>query len=171
MAKDLLEQARKEINEVDKEMAELFVRRMRAAELVAQYKKERGLSILDEAREMEVIRRNSTMIEDDQIREYYVRFLRDTVSVSRMYQSRLMEGMKIAYSGTEGAFAHIAACKLYHKEKYTDAAPYLYYLKSRGHAMVHPETDALLGDMLLKLKEEGEDAAFAYVRREILKKK
>jgi len=37
--------------------------------------------------------------------------------------------------------------------------------------MVHPETDALLGDMLLKLKEEGEEAAFAYVRREILKKK
>ena len=65
----------------------------------------------------------------------------------------------------------IAACKLYHKEKYTDAAPYLYYLKSKGNAMIQPETDALLGDMLLKLKEEGEDAAFTYVRREILKKK
>ena len=113
MAKDLLEQARKEINEVDKEMAELFVRRMRAAELVAHYKKERGLAILDEVREAEVIRRNSAMIEDEQIREYYVRFLQDTMSVSRMYQSRLMEGMKVAYSGTEGAFAHIAACKLY----------------------------------------------------------
>lgn len=113
MAKDLLEQARKEINEVDKEMAELFVRRMRAAELVAQYKKERGLAILDEVREAEVIRRNSAMIEDEQIREYYVRFLQDTMAVSRMYQSRLMEGMKVAYSGTEGAFAHIAACKLY----------------------------------------------------------
>ena len=84
MAKDLLEQARKEINEVDKEMAELFVRRMRAAELVAQYKKERGLAILDEVREAEVIRRNSAMIEDEQIREYYVRFLQDTMSVSRM---------------------------------------------------------------------------------------
>ena len=113
MAKDLLEQARKEINEVDKEMAELFVRRMRAAELVAQYKKERGLAILDEVREAEVIRRNSAMIEDEQIREYYVRFLQDTMAVSRMYQSRLMEGMKVAYSGTEGAFAHIATCKLY----------------------------------------------------------
>ena len=65
----------------------------------------------------------------------------------------------------------IAACKLYHKEKYTDAAHYLYYLKSKGNAMIQPETDALLGDMLLKLKEEGEDAAFTYVRREILKKK
>ena len=113
MAKDLLEQARKEINEVDKEMAKLFIRRMRAAEMVAEYKKERGLAILDKAREDEVIRRNSAMIEDEQIREYYVRFLQDTMATSRLYQSRLMEGMKVAYSGTEGAFAHIAACKLY----------------------------------------------------------
>lgn len=113
MAKDLLDKARKEINEIDKKMAELFVKRMRAAEMVAEYKKERGLAILDETREAEVIRRNSAMVDDDLIREYYVRFLKDTMAVSRSYQSRLMEGMKVAYSGTEGAFAHIAACKLY----------------------------------------------------------
>ena len=113
MAKDSLEKARKEINEIDKEMAELFVRRMHAAEAVADYKKDRGLAILDEVREAEVIRRNSALVEDDRIREYYVRFLKDTMAVSRSYQSRLMEGMKVAFSGTEGAFAHIAACKLY----------------------------------------------------------
>lgn len=113
MAKDLLEKARKEINEIDKEMAELFVRRMHAAEAVAEYKKERGLAILDEARENEVIRRNSALVEEDAIREYYVNFMKSTMAVSRAYQGRLMEGMKVAYSGTEGAFAHIAACKLY----------------------------------------------------------
>ena len=113
MAKDSLEKARKEINEIDKEMAELFVRRMRAAEAVAEYKKERGLSILDEARENEVIKRNSALVEDEAIREYYVNFLRDTMATSRAYQARLMKGMRIAFSGTEGAFAHIAACKLY----------------------------------------------------------
>lgn len=113
MANDSLDKARKEINKIDKEMAELFVRRMRAAEAVAEYKKERGLAILDETRENEVIRRNSSLVEDDKIREYYVNFLRDTMAVSRAYQSRLMEGMKVAFSGTEGAFAHIAACKLY----------------------------------------------------------
>jgi chorismate mutase/prephenate dehydratase len=113
MAKDLLDKTRKEINEIDRQMAELFVRRMRAAEDVAEYKKERGLAILDEARENEVIRRNSALVEDDALREYYVSFLRNTMAVSRAYQSRLMEGMKVAYSGTEGAFAHIAACKLY----------------------------------------------------------
>ena len=113
MANDSLDKARKEINEIDRQMAELFVRRMKAAEAVAEYKKERGLAILDEVRENEVIVRNSAFVEDDGIREYYVSFLRNTMAVSRAYQSRLMEGMRVAFSGTEGAFAHIAACKLY----------------------------------------------------------
>jgi len=108
-----LDKARKIINEVDGKMAELFVERMKAAEMVAEYKKERGLSILDEAREEEVVRRNSALIEDDTLREYYIQFLRNNMAVSRSYQSRLMEGMKVAFSGTEGAFAHIAASKLY----------------------------------------------------------
>lgn len=134
MANDLLEKARIEINGIDKEMAELFVRRMRAAELVAEYKKERGLAILDEVREAEVIRKNSALVEDEKIREYYVRFLQDTMAISRSYQSRLMEGMRVAYSGTEGAFAHIAACKLYPTAKkvaYGDFSE-AYYAVERG---------------------------------------
>ena len=113
MANNSLDKARKAINEIDKKMAELFVQRMRCAEEVAEYKKERGLSILDTAREEEVVRRNSAYIDDEILREYYVNFLRENMAISRAYQSRLMEGMKIAYSGTEGAFAHIAASKLY----------------------------------------------------------
>ncbi len=109
----LLDKARKEINEIDAEMAKLFVRRMRAAESVAEYKKERGLAIFDAAREEEVIRRNSAMVEDEILRAYYVNFLQNNMAVSRAYQSRLLEGMKVAYSGAEGAFAHIATEKLY----------------------------------------------------------
>ena len=114
MAKETsLDKARKIINEVDAEMRELFIKRMRAAEMVAEYKKERGLGILDTQREAEVIRRNSELVSDVAIREYYVSFLKNNMAVSRAYQSRLMEGMKVAFSGTEGAFAHIAAENLY----------------------------------------------------------
>ncbi len=108
-----LDEARRKINEIDREMTDLFVKRMKAAEAVAEYKMERGLAIYDAAREEEVIRRNSELIEDERIREYYVNFLRNNMAVSREYQSRIMTGLKIAYSGTEGAFAHIAASKLY----------------------------------------------------------
>ena len=42
-----LEEARKSINEIDAEIAKLFEKRMEASKLVAEYKKENGLSILD----------------------------------------------------------------------------------------------------------------------------
>ena len=60
-----LEEARKIINEVDAQMAQLFVKRMRAAEMVYEHKKEFGLPILDQKREDAVIEKNSAYIEDD----------------------------------------------------------------------------------------------------------
>ena len=65
----------------------------------------------------------------------------------------------------------IAACRVYLKEKYTDASAYDYYMRSRGHILIHPETAAELEEMLRRLKEEGEDAAFAYVRRRLREEK
>ena len=105
--------AREKINEIDKEIRKLFVERMKASELVAEYKQEHGLEILDPIREAEVIRRNSESVENDVYREYYVNFLKSTMALSRAYQARLINGMRVAYSGTEGAYAHIAACKLF----------------------------------------------------------
>ena len=108
-----LEEARKIINEVDREMAELFVRRMRAAELIFEHKKEFGLPILDEKREAAVIEKNSALISDEVIREYYIDYIKNLMSVSRSYQYRMQSGLKVAYSGVEGAFAHIAAGRVF----------------------------------------------------------
>lgn len=108
-----LEKARETINRVDSEMAALFTERMRAAEQVAAYKKEHGLPITDAEREAAVIRNGAQQVDDPILREYYVRFIQETMALSRAYQSRLLEGMRVAYSGTEGAFAHIATGKLF----------------------------------------------------------
>ena len=110
---DGLQEARKIINEVDAQMAELFVRRMQAAEMVAEYKQAHGMPILDAAREEEVIRNGAERVERDELRGYYMDFMRDTMAISRRYQQKLLHGMKVAYSGVEGAFAHIAADKLF----------------------------------------------------------
>ena len=110
---DLLQEARKIINDVDTQMAELFVRRMQAAQMVAAYKKAHGMPILDAAREEAVIRNGSARVEDELLRAYYTDFMRNTMAVSRRYQHRLLCGMKVAYCGTEGAFAHIAAHQLF----------------------------------------------------------
>lgn len=108
-----LTQARKIINEVDSEMAKLFEKRMDAARMVAEYKKERGLQVTDAQREEELILRNTQMIENEEYRQYYVSFLRDTIEISKKFQHRLLDGMRVAFSGVEGAFANIAANKVF----------------------------------------------------------
>lgn len=110
---DKLEKARSIINEVDAQMAELFVKRMRAVETVYEYKKEFGLPILDPKREDAVIEKNAALIGDDVLKGYYIDQLKHMMRVSRAYQYRLQNGLNVAYSGTEGAFAHVAAGKIF----------------------------------------------------------
>lgn len=108
-----LEEARKIINEVDAQMAELFVERMRAAEMVYEHKKEFGLPILDQKREEAVIEKNSALIEDEVLKSYYIDYLKQLMAISRAYQYRMQNGLNVAYSGVEGAFAHIAAGRIF----------------------------------------------------------
>ena len=115
MKKDrsLLDEAREEINRIDGEMARLFQLRMAACEKVARYKKETGMPIFDPVREEEVIRRGSARVEDEVLRSYYVNFLHANMDISKAYQSRLLSGMRVAYSGVKGAFAQIAASRIF----------------------------------------------------------
>lgn len=110
---DQLKKARQTINEVDRQMAELFVKRMEAAKEVAKYKKAHALQITDPAREEEVIERNAQYVEDEALRSYYVSFLRHNMELSKNLQHRLLDGMRVAYSGVEGAFANIAALRAF----------------------------------------------------------
>ena len=105
--------SRRKINEIDEKMAKLFCERMAAVKDIAEYKKENGLSVFDRAREEEIIKRCSLLVEDEQIRSYYVTYLRNNMAISRAYQESILSGMKVAYSGTVGAFAHIATEKLF----------------------------------------------------------
>ena len=108
-----LETARAEISAIDRQMAALFEQRMNAVQLVAEHKREHGLPILDAAREQALIERNSSYIENGVIREYYVQFLQNTMALSRDYQARLSQQLRVAYSGIEGAFAHISAGRIF----------------------------------------------------------
>ena len=67
----------------------------------------------DQKREQAVIEKNSAYINDYDIRSYYVRFLSDEMAVSKQYQEHIISGMKVAYSGIEGAFANIATKKIF----------------------------------------------------------
>jgi chorismate mutase/prephenate dehydratase len=112
MSEDL-QAIRKEIADVDAQMAELFVRRMRLAQDVAAYKKTYGLPILDAEQEARVLERGAERVPDAQIGGYYRSFLQGVMDLSKQYQRRLTEGVKVAYNGVPGAFAHIAAGRIF----------------------------------------------------------
>ena len=108
-----LNEARDRIREIDEQMQELFVQRMDAVREVAQYKKDRGLPIEDKDREAENLEDLAAGVEDPTMRSFYLRFLQDTMEVSKQWQHRLVEGTRVAYCGVEGAFAHIAATRIF----------------------------------------------------------
>ncbi len=108
-----LQKARQIINETDKEMAGLFEKRMAAAKQVAEYKRLHGMQVTDPQREAQVIERNSAYIKDEELKSYYITFLQNNMEISKAYQHRLLEGMRIAFSGVKGAFAEIAAKKVF----------------------------------------------------------
>lgn len=132
-----LQNTRVKINEIDQKIAELFEERMNCSKEVAEYKMEKALPIYDASREQEVINKNSKYIKNDEIREYYVDFLKHTMDLSKRYQARLTSGMKVAYSGVEGAFAHIACQKMFPSSTYI---PYKDFL-SAYNAVLNNEAD------------------------------
>ena len=62
----------------------------------------------------------------------------------------------------------MSASKNYQKEKYTDRSALEYYLRGKNRHIMHPEVRELLEKLLYMLADEGEDATFDYIRREVL---
>lgn len=61
-----------------------------------------------------------------------------------------------------------AACMTYEGENYTDASALNYYERSRERNLMHPELQRQLSFLLTMLRDEGEDAAFRYLKNHVL---
>lgn len=118
---NLLENAREKINSIDAQMAKLFEERMIAARDVAQYKKEKGMPIFDASREAQVVEKNSALVKDEDLRSFYVEFIKYSMKLSKEYQRQLLGGMKVAFCGVRGAFAQTAAMRIFEK---SNTVPY-----------------------------------------------
>ena len=112
MDKNLLE-IENEIEKIDIETAKLFARRMDLVRDIAKYKCENGLPVLPANEDTQNLDKLLSCFNNNELKEYYARFMKHVLSISRSYQSRIQNGMKIAYSGIEGAFAHIAATRIF----------------------------------------------------------
>jgi len=108
-----IDEARKDIEIIDAQMAELFERRMKCAKCIAEYKMEKGLPVLDKSREKNLIERNVAFLKNPETERYYREFLDGVLTVSKRYQHKLMTSLKVAYSGIEGSFASISVSRIF----------------------------------------------------------
>ncbi len=86
--KNKLELAREEINNIDKEMIDLFKRRMYAVYNVVEYKIENNLPVLDSSREETLIKKNLEYLNDKELEEYYLTFFKGILASSKDYQKK-----------------------------------------------------------------------------------
>ena len=89
--KSKLDEARIEINEIDKEMISLYIKRMQAVRMVAEYKLENGLPVLDSSRESVLKAKNLVELDDKELEKYYLEFFDGVLESSKDFQKELIE--------------------------------------------------------------------------------
>ena len=82
-------ETRKKIEEIDMEMAALFVKRMACAKEIAAYKRRNNIPILDQGRERELLEKNEKYIDDTLLRPYYRQLMQAVLDISKQYQHEL----------------------------------------------------------------------------------
>lgn len=64
----------------------------------------------------------------------------------------------------------LAASRIYQGDRYTDRSALEYFLHGKTHRSIHPKTSELCEKLLRMVAEDGEEAAFAYMRRLVKEK-
>ena len=132
-----LSECRKEIDKIDKELVELFERRMNVAIKVAEYKIENNIPILNAAREAEVIEKNVNRLNNKEYSNLTEKFFTNLMELSRSLQSDIfntnednsmdlieenisnnenkknLDNIKIGYQGVKGSFSEEAMIKYF----------------------------------------------------------
>lgn len=88
-----LNEIRREIDLIDRQLLELFLQRMELARQVAAYKLQNGLPIFHSQREEEIIRRAKENA-GEEMSEYAADFFTAMMDISKEMQKRLMEEPK-----------------------------------------------------------------------------
>ena len=132
-----LSECRKEIDNIDKELVKLFEKRMNVAINVAKYKIENNLPIFNEAREVEVIKKNVDRLNNKEYSKLTENFCNHLMALSRKLQADIFEennddtiskiedtisvnkdkrslnNIRIGYQGVKGSFSEEAMIKYF----------------------------------------------------------
>ena len=141
-----LSEIRESINEVDQSLAQLFEKRMELVALVAEYKIENDIPILNREREKQVIERALESLRDKSLSREMEIFFNELMAISREYQSRYIDEkfvaqtrgsdeawgisalasretkkLKIGFQGVEGSFSEEALLNYFGREAMTSS--------------------------------------------------
>lgn len=81
-----LEQIRQEIDQVDQDLVALLEKRMQLVTQVTAYKKAIGKAVLDSKRELAVLEKVASRVQDKDFEKAIVRTFADMMAASRAYQ-------------------------------------------------------------------------------------
>lgn len=146
-----LNKIRDDIDVTDKQIVELFEKRMKLCESVAEYKIANGKEVLDVTREKQKIEKVVGLAGNDFNKKSVEELFKQIMAMSRKMQYQILsnhdiknnidnvidfkevdelkiENAKVVYQGLEGAYAHDAVCQyfgedcdMYHVETWRDA--------------------------------------------------
>lgn len=131
---DNLEKLRKEIDDIDKELMELFEQRMERVIKIGEYKKEKDYPVLDKLREEEVLAKNLSYLKNKNLLKGAEEFSQVLIKISKKIQEEIIssstdeqgksyltvdkaEGRKmvVGFQGVPGSFSE-QALREYFKE-------------------------------------------------------
>ena len=146
-----LGEIRNDIDSTDRQIVELFEKRMKLCQSVAEYKIENGKQVLDTTREKEKLEKVKALAGNDFNKKSVEELFKQIMAMSRKLQYQILEehavksdidklidfkevdkldlnGAKVVYQGLEGAYAHDAVCQyfgedcdMYHVDTWRDA--------------------------------------------------
>lgn len=82
-----LDLLRDEIEEIDNQLRELFIKRMDISKLVGKYKVENNLPVLDNAREKELLLKYQNKLNNNTLWPYYKEFIINLMKLSKEIQN------------------------------------------------------------------------------------
>lgn len=85
-----LQDYRKRIDEIDRELVCLFCQRMKTVGKIAEYKNKNGLPVLDAARE-EALLEKIKELSDEEFSEYTRELYESILRISKEYQKKLLK--------------------------------------------------------------------------------
>lgn len=85
-----LEQCRQEIDEIDRQLIELFEKRMNVSKDVITYKLAHDLEIYQPEREKAVIEKNKARIHNPELVAYGEKFIQEVMDISKEYQTEFI---------------------------------------------------------------------------------